>query len=138
MQEVSCPTNRSCAGGPCAVALARLHLPGVNQRVGSRPTKCLANLMRALMAPFASYRPELHYMRGPGPMWHAKNSAEPYPTALQAGQGLRRPPEPKFCNWQEDRHELKPASPRGSQAVLSIPLASPFCGRTSRSTAPRR
>jgi hypothetical protein len=21
-----------------------------------------------------SYRPELHYMRGPGPKWHAKNN----------------------------------------------------------------
>jgi hypothetical protein len=24
---------------------------------------------------FNSYRPELHYMRGPGPKWRAKNSA---------------------------------------------------------------
>jgi hypothetical protein len=23
---------------------------------------------------FDSYRPELHYMRGPGPKWHAKHS----------------------------------------------------------------
>jgi hypothetical protein len=23
------------------------------------------------------YRPELHYMRGPGPMWHAKHQARP-------------------------------------------------------------
>jgi hypothetical protein len=22
---------------------------------------------------FDNYRPELHYMRGPGPKWHAKN-----------------------------------------------------------------
>lgn len=22
------------------------------------------------------YRPELHYMRGPGPKWHAKNKCE--------------------------------------------------------------
>ncbi len=28
---------------------------------------------------FDSYRPELHYMRGPGPKWHAKHgiAAEP-------------------------------------------------------------
>jgi hypothetical protein len=28
------------------------------------------NLARALFDP---YRPELHYMRGPGPRWHAKH-----------------------------------------------------------------
>jgi hypothetical protein len=27
-----------------------------------------------------AYRPELHYMRGPGPAWHAKNGS-PNPTA---------------------------------------------------------
>jgi hypothetical protein len=31
---------------------------------------------------FDPYRPELHYMRGPGPAWHAKHVApsRPYPT----------------------------------------------------------
>jgi len=28
---------------------------------------------------FDGYRPELHYMRGPGPKWHAKH--DPAPTA---------------------------------------------------------
>jgi hypothetical protein len=32
-----------------------------------------SDLTRMLMPLFASYRPELHYMRGPGPKWHAKN-----------------------------------------------------------------
>jgi hypothetical protein len=26
---------------------------------------------------FDSYRPELHYMRGPGPKWHAKHGGLP-------------------------------------------------------------
>jgi hypothetical protein len=26
---------------------------------------------------FDSYRPELHYMRGPGPKWHAKHDRAP-------------------------------------------------------------
>ena len=30
------------------------------------------NLVRALINP---YRPELHYMRGPGPKWRAKHRA---------------------------------------------------------------
>jgi len=32
------------------------------------------NLTRGL---FDSYRPELHYMRGPGPKWHAKHDPAP-------------------------------------------------------------
>ena len=32
------------------------------------------NLARGI---FDSYRPELHYMRGPGPKWHAKHDRAP-------------------------------------------------------------
>jgi hypothetical protein len=34
-------------------------------------------IRRRLMAVFASYRPELHYMRGPGPKWHEKHARSP-------------------------------------------------------------
>jgi hypothetical protein len=34
----------------------------------------LQNLARGL---FDTYRPELHYMRGPGPKWHAKHDRAP-------------------------------------------------------------
>ncbi|HEY7663449.1 MAG TPA: hypothetical protein VH934_10050 [Xanthobacteraceae bacterium] len=34
------------------------------------------DLARALFDP---YRPELHYMRGPGPRWHAKHGRPPVP-----------------------------------------------------------
>jgi hypothetical protein len=37
-------------------------------------TSLLQNLARALFDP---YRPELHYMRGPGPKWHAKHDRAP-------------------------------------------------------------
>ncbi|HEY7297097.1 MAG TPA: hypothetical protein VH684_04090 [Xanthobacteraceae bacterium] len=33
----------------------------------------LATLMRALRDLVDPYRPEQHYMRGPGPRWHAKH-----------------------------------------------------------------
>ena len=33
----------------------------------------LAELMRALRTLVGGYHPEQHYMRGPGPAWHAKN-----------------------------------------------------------------
>jgi hypothetical protein len=38
-------------------------------------SKALRNLRRSLGAGFGgSYRPDLHYMRGPGPKWHAKHA----------------------------------------------------------------
>jgi hypothetical protein len=45
-------------------------------RIGE-PPKLLAgaaNLLRGLARDLVDpYRPELHYMRGPGPKWHAKH-----------------------------------------------------------------
>jgi hypothetical protein len=38
----------------------------------------IADLFQALAkAVFDPYRPELHYMRGPGPKWHAKHDLAP-------------------------------------------------------------
>jgi hypothetical protein len=38
----------------------------------------LADLVHRLAhALFDTYRPELHYMRGPGPKWHAKHDPAP-------------------------------------------------------------
>ena len=38
----------------------------------------IAELFRTLAkALFDPYRPELHYMRGPGPKWHAKHDRAP-------------------------------------------------------------
>jgi hypothetical protein len=36
---------------------------------------CLADFVLAFKALFDPYRPERHYMRGPGPKWHAKHNA---------------------------------------------------------------
>jgi hypothetical protein len=49
----------------------------------------LANVVRAFRSLFDPYRPELHYMRGPGPKWHAKHAApsataHPVPGLLSA------------------------------------------------------
>jgi len=35
-------------------------------------TNALRELRRSLGEAGGSYRPDLHYMRGPGPKWHAK------------------------------------------------------------------
>ena len=40
----------------------------------------LADLVRILKALLDPYRPELHYMRGPGPKWHAKHDPVPAPS----------------------------------------------------------
>jgi hypothetical protein len=36
-------------------------------------TKALRELRRSMGEGSGSYRPDLHYMRGPGPKWHAKH-----------------------------------------------------------------
>jgi hypothetical protein len=41
-----------------------------NPRLVADIAELFRNLANAL---FDSYRPELHYMRGPGPKWHAKH-----------------------------------------------------------------
>ena len=43
----------------------------------------LADLIRTLKSLFDPYRPELHYMRGPGPAWRAKHA--PAPVAIEVG-----------------------------------------------------
>jgi hypothetical protein len=45
----------------------------------------VARLFRSLFDP---YRPELHYMRGPGPKWHAKHRSAP--TEAHDALGLLR------------------------------------------------
>jgi hypothetical protein len=37
-------------------------------------TKAIRDLERTYSAALDPYRPELHYMRGPGPKWHAKRA----------------------------------------------------------------
>ena len=37
----------------------------------------LAHRIRTHQILFDRYRPELHYMRGPGPKWHAKHDPAP-------------------------------------------------------------
>jgi hypothetical protein len=37
--------------------------------------EAVSELWRTIGHPFDCYRPELYYMRGPGPKWHAKRAA---------------------------------------------------------------
>ena len=46
----------------------------------SRPFAEIRAFWRQFFArAFDPYRPELHYMRGPGPAWHAKHVAPSHP-----------------------------------------------------------
>lgn len=40
-------------------------------------------LARTFANAFTGYQPELHYMRGPGPKWHAKHAAESLAHGIQ-------------------------------------------------------
>jgi hypothetical protein len=56
--------------------------------------KALSGLRRSLAETGGSYRPDLHYMRGPGPKWRAKygNLAEkPQPRAIASDSVLHAP-----------------------------------------------
>jgi hypothetical protein len=42
-------------------------------RTASLLNSALADILRLVKSLLDPYRPELHYMRGPGPKWHAKH-----------------------------------------------------------------
>jgi hypothetical protein len=46
-------------------------------------TKALHEVWQASGEPCSSYRPDRHYMRGPGPKWHAKYDNLPSRAELQ-------------------------------------------------------
>jgi hypothetical protein len=64
---------------------------GANRRKAPGLTGELADLIRALQTLIADpYRPELHYMRGPGPKWHAKHAPAPAAVNDRAVPALAR------------------------------------------------
>ena len=67
--------------------------------------KLARGLIRDLTTP---YRPELHYMRGPGPAWRAKHPAQSVEHGGPALCALAHPtPAPQGVEWAGQR------SPRG-------------------------
>ena len=57
--------------------MLRVKRRGSTKKGSTSMTEDFAELMRALKALVDPYRPEAHYMRGPGPKWHAKHDAGP-------------------------------------------------------------
>ncbi|HEY3657999.1 MAG TPA: hypothetical protein VGL34_23735 [Steroidobacteraceae bacterium] len=78
----------------------------------SRLTESFAGLIRTLMIQFDPYRPELYYMRGPGPRWHAKN--DPAAAALDNIRGSRT--RMNFAGWLGSRLRY----PEETLAVLAL------------------
>jgi hypothetical protein len=62
-------TSQHAATGPSIFAEVAL-VAASAQQMGQR---LLSVLMSHVSAVFDSYRPELHYMRGPGPRWRQKH-----------------------------------------------------------------
>ena len=56
-----------------------------NRRRAAGLRSGLLDRVFTLTAAFDSYRPELHYMRGPGPKWHAKHNPS---SAASVGEGI--------------------------------------------------
>jgi hypothetical protein len=53
------------------------------------PAEGLSAILRSLVRDlFDPYRPELHYMRGPGPKWRAKHAPAPASAPMSA-PGMR-------------------------------------------------
>ena len=49
----------------------------VNERNSGLLTEVATFFRQFIVAAFNPYRPELHYMRGPGPAWRAKHGLPP-------------------------------------------------------------
>ena len=56
------------------ISSASLHAPAHSRAGQAKPLADLRAFLRLFIAKaFSTYRPELHYMRGPGPAWRAKH-----------------------------------------------------------------
>ena len=62
--------------------------PGKIRKTAKTPALAaeFTDLVRLFRSLFDPYRPELHYMRGPGPKWHAKH--RPVAADAHAAPGL--------------------------------------------------
>ena len=67
---------------------ANRKVPGSEGRRMRGSRADMAEFVRALRTLVDPYRPEQHYMRGPGPKWHAKHA--PASTEAPAMRGLAR------------------------------------------------
>ncbi len=68
----------------------RMRVIGMNQASlatgisasNARMTEWVRELRDRISKLSDAYRPELHYMRGPGPKWHAKHGQRPAPDSV--------------------------------------------------------
>ena len=75
----------------------------------------LHNLAKALFDP---YRPELHYMRGPGPKWHAKHDPRRASNGIAVQAAIR-------CTSKAPRAAIRQPAIR-AKSRLSAPRLEPI------------
>ena len=56
--------------------------------------EAVSELWRTIGYALNSYRPELHYMRGPGPKWHAKHTASEIILSMRMVRNASSHPDP--------------------------------------------
>jgi hypothetical protein len=66
-------TRRDVVMARATIAALPSTLGHSHERQAPRLGKAFAELRNIFKGLFDPYRPELHYMRGPGPKWHAKH-----------------------------------------------------------------
>jgi hypothetical protein len=72
-----CGKSRALFINPRKASAPRPDNPLGRRNVGHNLTTSLRELARTFARAFDPYRPELYYMRGPGPKWHAKWTDHP-------------------------------------------------------------
>jgi len=97
----------------------------------------VAELWRELLKAFVtSYRPELHYMRGPGPRWREKHAtASPHGAAPAGGESLARTLETNAPGMFASRPGAPAAGRPPRPAALPSTGLVPRAGRPALQTA---
>src|SRR5262249_39910907 len=97
----------------------------------------VAELWRELLKAFVtSYRPELHYMRGPGPRWREKHGASSLHGATPASaEGFARIRETHAPGMVAPHPGAHAAGPPPRPAALSSTVLLPMAGRPVLQTA---
>ena len=96
--------------------VARAKTLGLAAELGDRVRSLIDGL-------FPTYRPELHYMRGPGPKWHAKHGVRIGQAVFVDGRcrGAMAAPAPRTIKSQDRRAKWKWAAPM--LQILALVLA---------------
>lgn len=93
MNLANCSFDGESRAAPVArqrdLVMARKAKNKITSRSAAGAETLLGTLRTLVHDLFHPYRPELHYMRGPGPAWHAKHDPVSVPSSVPT-PGLRQ------------------------------------------------